>query len=168
MSAAAVNPAGVMYLSWQAGIGHMVSLGRDQSGVWGMRQHRLNDGTIAAVMPLEDAAMPVEIRETGGHGTMVVFLGDGEDEDTTRPPHGETGERWLRKAINQRFYELPDWAVVKVREIRNAGDQSAESTTGRRPGSAITLRPARSRQAWSKSQALASTGGSSTTVTPSA
>lgn len=125
VSAAAVNPAGVMYLSWQAGIGHMVSLGRDQSGVWGMRQHRLSDGTIAAVMPLEDAAMPAEIRQAGGHGTMVVFLGDGEDDDTTRPPHGETGERWLRKAINQRFYELPDWAVVKVREIRNAGDQSA-------------------------------------------
>ena len=76
-------------------------------------------------MPLEDAAMPAEIREAGGLGTMVVFLGDGEDDDTTRPPHGETGERWLRKAINQRFYELPDWAVVKVREIRNAGDQSA-------------------------------------------
>lgn len=125
VSAAAVNPAGVMYLSWQKGIGHMVSLGRDHDGVWGMRQHRLSDGTIAAVMPLDDAAMPKEVRRAGGHGTMVVFLGDGEDDDTTQPPHGETGERWLRKAINQRFYELPNWAVVKVREIRNAGEQSA-------------------------------------------
>ena len=90
-----------------------------------MRQHRLADGTIAAVIPLDDSAMPGEIRDAGGHGTMVVFLGTDQDDDTTGPPAGETGERWLRKAINQRFYELPDWVIVKVREIRNAGEQSA-------------------------------------------
>ena len=125
VSAAAVNPAGVIYLSWQNGIGNMVSLGRDAAGVWGMRQHRLADGTIAAVIPLDDSAMPGEIRDAGGHGTMVVFLGTDQDDDTTGPPAGETGERWLRKAINQRFYSCPDWVIVKVREIRNAGEQSA-------------------------------------------
>ena len=35
VSAAAVNPAGVIYLSWQNGIGNMVSLGRDAAGCGG-------------------------------------------------------------------------------------------------------------------------------------
>jgi hypothetical protein len=121
VSAAAVNPHGVVYLSWRDGVGHMVTLGRDPSGVRGMRQHRLTDGTITATMPLDDDAMPAEIRAAGGHGTMVVFLGHHEQEDTTLPPAGRGGERWLSKAINQRFYELPDWASVRVREIRVAG-----------------------------------------------
>ena len=127
VSAAAVNPRGVMYLSWRDGAGHMVELGRDAGGVWGMRQHRLDDGTIVAAMPLDDDAMPEQIRAAGGHGTMVVFLGDSDEHDTTLPPAGETGERWLSRAINQRFYELPDWVTIKIREVRTAGSEQTVS-----------------------------------------
>ena len=121
VSAAAVNPRGVMYLSWQQGAGHMIELGRDASGIWGMRQHRLGDGTITAAMPLDEESMPEQIRASGGHGTMVVFLGESDEHDTTLPPAGETGERWLVRAINQRFYELPDWVTIRVREVRSTG-----------------------------------------------
>ncbi len=111
----------MIYLSWQGGAGHMIELGRDHSGTWGMRQHRLGDGSIAAAMPIDEESMPEQIAAAGGHGTMVVFLGESEEHDTTLPPAGESGERWLVRAINQRFYELPDWVTVKVREVRSTG-----------------------------------------------
>ncbi len=118
VSAAPGNPRGVIYCTWRDGQGSMVELGRDEAGVWGMRQHRLRDGNVVVLVPLEPEAKPPELRGHD-HGTMVVFLGQSADHDTTHPPpEAENGEKWMAKALNQRFYTLPDYVEVKVRETK--------------------------------------------------
>jgi hypothetical protein len=124
VSAAVGNPRGVIYASWQHGSGHIMDTGRDSEGVWGLRQHRRRDGTVTAVIPVDDAVKPDELRGLD-HGTVVTFLGASDDDDTTQRPSGETSDRWIAKTLNQRFYELPSWATVRVREIRVAGDERA-------------------------------------------
>jgi hypothetical protein len=51
-----------------------------------------------------------------------IHEGFGNDESVDKLrgsyPRTETGERCLRRAINQRFYTLPAYACVKVREPR--------------------------------------------------
>ncbi len=122
VSAAVANAHGVIYASWHQGAGHMVELGRDYSGTWGMRQHRRRNGDVTAVLPLTDALKVTQLAELD-HGTSVTFLGEDENQDTTLPPGGERGERWITKNLNQRFYELPAWATIRVREIRVQGEQ---------------------------------------------
>lgn len=120
VSAAVSNPLGVVYASWQDGVGHTVELGRDEAGTWGMRQHRRPDGDVTAVVPVPPDLKPPELGEAD-HGTVVTFLGETEEQDTTLAPRGERGERWIAKTLNQRFYELPEWVTVRVREIKVAG-----------------------------------------------
>jgi hypothetical protein len=48
--------AGAVCRSWKNGQGHMVELGRDADGRWGMRQHRLADGSVVTVLPITDHA----------------------------------------------------------------------------------------------------------------
>lgn len=124
VSAAVANSYGVVYASWKDGLGHMVELGRDTAGTWGMRQHRLKSGDVRAVVPLSDELKPADLSRLD-HGTVVTFLGDSEEQDTTAAPRGEQSERWIAKNLNQRFYELPDWVTVKVREIKVEGDARA-------------------------------------------
>ena len=122
VSAAVANPRGVIYMSWQHdGRGHLAELGRDPRGVWGMRQHRdPSTGDVLAIPELDDAAKPAELASLD-HGTVVTFLGETDDQDTTQATKGEKGNRWIAKNLNQRFYELPDWVTVKVREIKVSG-----------------------------------------------
>jgi hypothetical protein len=122
VSAAVGNAAGVIYASWQDGHGHMVELGRDSAGTWGMRQHRLRNGDVAAVVSVTDELRPTELARSE-HGTIVTFLGDNEGQDTTIAPTGERGDRWIAKNLNQRFYDLPDWVTIKVRETKTQGDR---------------------------------------------
>jgi hypothetical protein len=124
VSAAVRNPHGVIYTSWRAGLGHMVEVGRDRSGIWGMRQRALPDGDVSAVVPISDEAKPDQLAGLD-HGTIVTFLGEADDDDTTRPPTGERSERWIIKTLNQRFHALPDWVTIKVREERTNGEASS-------------------------------------------
>ncbi len=121
VSAAVANPRGVIYMSWRDGRGHLAELGRDRRGVWGMRQHRdPGTGDVLATPELDGAAKPVELAGLD-HGTAVTFLGETDDQDTTLAVKGEKGNRWIAKNLNQRFYELPAWVTVKVREIKVSG-----------------------------------------------
>lgn len=124
VSAAVANSYGVIYASWREARGHMVELGRDTSGTWGMRQQRLKNGDVTAVLPLSDELKPTDLHGLD-HGTIVTFLGDSETQDTTVPPPGERGDRWIAKTLNQRFYALPEWVTIKVREIKVHGQQRA-------------------------------------------
>ncbi len=124
VSAAVANAWGVIYASWRGAHGHMVELGRDGGGTWGMRQHRLKSGDVTAVLPLSDELKPPNLQGLD-HGTIVTFLGDSETQDTTLPPRGERGDRWIAKTLNQRFYALPEWVTIKVREIKVHGEQRA-------------------------------------------
>ncbi len=123
VSAAVGNSRGVIYMSWRDGYGHLAELGRDSHGTWGMRQHRDPwTGDVVAIPPLSADARPPELAGLD-HGTAVTFLGEGDDQDTTLPPRGEKGDRWIAKNLNQRFYELPSWVTIRVREIKVAGDR---------------------------------------------
>src|ERR1019366_3790463 len=113
-----------IYASWREAHGHMVELGRDATGTWGMRQHRLKNGDVTAVLPLSDELKPADLQGLD-HGTIVTFLGDSETQDTTLAPRGQRGERWMAKTLNQRFYTLPDWITIKVREIKVHREQRA-------------------------------------------
>jgi hypothetical protein len=130
VSAAGRNPQGVIYCSWRDGKGSMVELGRDAAGQWGMRRHRLSDGSVVAVVPLEDAAKPPEIMGLD-HGTMVVFLGEFADQDTTlAPPEAENKEKWIAKALNQRFFDVPEYVEVKAREVKLPDEEFLRTIRG--------------------------------------
>ena len=123
VSAAVANPRGVIYMSWHDGRGHLAELGRDRGGVWGMRQHRdPGTGNVFAIPELDNDAKPLDLAALD-HGTAVTFLGETDDQDTTLAVKGEKGNRWIAKNLNQRFFELPDWITVKVREIRVSGTE---------------------------------------------
>lgn len=124
VSAAVANPFGVVYASWKSGRGNMVELGRDSNGTWGMRQHRLKSGDVHAVVPVSNDLKPPEL-DGLDHGTLVTFSGSDASQDTTLPPRGERGERWIAKNLNQRFYEIPEWVTVKAREIKVEGTNRA-------------------------------------------
>ncbi|MFN8204563.1 MAG: hypothetical protein U0S48_18560 [Solirubrobacteraceae bacterium] len=133
VSAARFNPAGVQYFSWRDGIGSFVEFGRDRHGNWGMRQHRLPDGSVAAVLRVPDELKPDELRGLD-HGTMVVFLGERADHDTTLPPDGVEFRdyRWIAKYLNRRYYRLPDWLEIRVREDRGGGCASRRLIRGQK------------------------------------
>ncbi len=127
VSAGPQNPDGLIYCSWKEGVGSMVELRRDEhTNVWGLRQYRLDDGTVSSVLPLSDDVKPQPLRDID-HGTMVVFMGTGDADDTTQPPAGsENRDRWIAKALNQRFYRIPPGVEVKAAETKvgEAGDES--------------------------------------------
>jgi hypothetical protein len=132
ISAARTNPHGLIYCTWKEGSGSMVELGRDANGIWGMRQHQLADGSIVSVVSLEEAAKPPELAGFD-HGTMVVFLGHFEEEDTTLPPPDlDNRDKWISKALNQRLYDLPDYIEVKVLERKLDGSEYLRAVRGQR------------------------------------
>ena len=102
------NPAGLSYLSWTGDrdSGRTCTLAYDpDTAKWGLLE---NPETGEIVQRADSSLCPLEIQEAGWRGTAVVFHGRSADHDTTRPPAEELGVDWLVKAINQRFYELPD------------------------------------------------------------
>ncbi len=115
ISAATRNPAGVVYLSWKRAEGSMIHLYRDkETGQYGLRQWRHNDGSYAHFLPLEDDVRPEMIRE---HGTKVVLLGDRDDANTVQAlANTPSPSRWISKYLNTRFYRFPDGITVKARE----------------------------------------------------
>jgi hypothetical protein len=132
VSAARYNPAGVLYFTWRDGIGSYVELGRDRHGTWGMRQHRRPDGSVEAVLPAPEELKPTELADVD-HGTMVVFLGEHPEHDTTQPPDGsEHRDRWIAKYLNRRFYRIPDWVEVRAREERAGGAASMRQIRGQK------------------------------------
>jgi hypothetical protein len=124
ISAAARNPEGIIFRSWQDGRGHMVWLHRDADGRYGLKP--LNDAGEVCV-EVSDADKPTLTNERGvrerlidRHGTQVVFLGRSMSEDTCRAPDGVptggTNLRWISHYLNSRYFTLPDSVEVRVSE----------------------------------------------------
>jgi hypothetical protein len=111
------NQAGMIYLSWKDGQGWMIHLWRDpNTGEYGVCRQEREDGTIADYRRISDDLKPAMI---GTHGTMVVLLGNDEDENTMEPgaDTGLTGRRrWITKYLNTRYFRFPEGVEVKVRE----------------------------------------------------
>jgi Histidine kinase-, DNA gyrase B-, and HSP90-like ATPase len=115
IAAATRNPAGVLYLSWKNGDGSMIHLYRDEeSGQYGLKQWRHQDGSYAHYLTLDDDVRPEAIRQ---HGTKVVLLGVTDDCSTMQaPPNTPSPSRWISKYLNTRYYRFPEAVTVKVRE----------------------------------------------------
>jgi len=115
IAAATRNHVGLIYLSWVAGAGAMIHLWRDpRTGEYGLRRFELPDGTYNDWMPIENSVKPELITD---HGTMVVLLGNQEDEHTMRAPVGTPSpSRWIAKYLNTRYFKFPAGVAVKARE----------------------------------------------------
>jgi hypothetical protein len=109
------NHAGMLYLSWKDGIGHMTHLWRDpDTQQYGIARVQRPDGSFVDYSKLSDDVKPSIISD---HGTMVVLLGMTDDENTMEPPDGVEGrQRWITKYLNTRYFRFPTGVEVKVRE----------------------------------------------------
>lgn len=115
IAAATRNRAGVVYLSWKDGKGAMIHLWRNpETAEYGLKQLRLPSGKYAHWAPISDDLKPEQIKD---HGTMVILLGNDEDEDTIAAPAGAaTPSRWIARFLNSRFYRFPTGLAVRARE----------------------------------------------------
>jgi hypothetical protein len=125
------NHAGLLYMSWREGKGHLMHAWRDpRTGEYGIRQQVLASGEFAEVLPIGDEAKP-ELIHT--HGTAVVLIGMSDREDTMEPPPGAPSpSRWVARYLNTRYFEFPDGVVVSAREgWRYPKSNSARNTLRR-------------------------------------
>ena len=113
ISAAPRNPHGLVYMSWKNGVGHMIHLWYDkEEGVYGLKRWPKNNGEFWTVV--SDDLKPKEIKE---HGTVVVLLGQSDDDNTMEPPSGtQMRSRWILRYLNTRYFRFPQGVVVRARE----------------------------------------------------
>jgi hypothetical protein len=109
------NHAGLIYLSWQNGLGHMIHVWRDpDTGVYGLRRFERPDGSADYWTTVDNAIKPEQI---GAHGTMVILLGNNPEENTLQSPPGTPmPSRWILRYLNSRYFHFPKNVVVKSRE----------------------------------------------------
>ena len=104
IAAAPRNRHGLIYMSWKAGIGHMIHLWRDpEENVYGLKRWAKNEGEFWT--PASDDLKPKEIKE---HGTLVVLIGNSDDENTMdAPPGTPMRSRWILRYLNTRYFRFP-------------------------------------------------------------
>lgn len=109
------NHAGIIYLSWKDGQGYMIHIWRDPAtGVYGLRRFERPDGSAEYWTAVEDAVKPEQV---GKHGTMVILLGNDDEENTMQAPSGAAmPSRWILRYLNSRYFRFPKGITVKARE----------------------------------------------------
>jgi hypothetical protein len=118
ITAGVENPTGLIYKSWTKNYpdGIFATLWKDNDAyVYGLKQYQVGE-TFQHFAPLSNqVSKPSEIDESG---TSVVLMGKSEDENT----YLRSGEKfkWLISYLNERYFELPENTVLKVREFQNA------------------------------------------------
>jgi len=115
IAAAPRNRAGLLYLSWKDGVGHMIHLWRDpETGNYGLRQLELPDGSFGYWAYVHDDVKPDLIDK---HGTMVILFGNEIDADTMAAPDGTPSpSRWVTRFLNTRYFRFPEGVTVRARE----------------------------------------------------
>lgn len=115
VAAATRNHAGLIYVSWKDGVGSMIHLWRDPAtGQYGLRQFERKDGTFSHWVKVEDSIKPEQIED---HGTMVILLGNGMDENTMlAPKEAASPSRWVARYLNTRYFTFPEGVMVRARE----------------------------------------------------
>ena len=132
ISAAPLNPEGIVYLSWKHGKGYMIHLYRDaEENEYGLL--RFESGEFWA--HIGNDLKPEPIKE---NGTMVVLLGKTTEENTmVAPPRATMPKKWVLRYLNSRFYRFPEGIQVKAREGWDLpkGDQHSflRTVTGQGP-----------------------------------
>lgn len=110
------NPCGVIYKSWKNGSGNMVLLKKKDDGQYGFHQFRVGaEYKYYRPLKMDDKH---EIMKDG-HGTIVIFLGEYEDENTAFK-NVDGGTRQLNFAFTKRFLSIPKNIEIKVMEGRGS------------------------------------------------
>lgn len=112
------NKEGLVYLSWRDARGNMVELHLDEeAGVYGLKLLDDKFGQPTYVRPMSDVAKPTIISTSG---TKVILLGSTADDQTWKRPEGIPGgeTNWLYKALNTRYFRIPDGITVQVRNLK--------------------------------------------------
>lgn len=125
VSALTFNKAGVLYMSWKNGEGAMIHLAQDEkTGFYGLNQLERPDGTFGWWSPIGNKDKPGQI---GDHGTVVVLLGDTDDEDTFERPEGSSlpVSRWVITYLQRKYLHFPHGITVRARR------QAEDSAEGR-------------------------------------
>jgi hypothetical protein len=117
IAAATRNPEGLVYLSWQEGVGAGIQLVRDGSGQYGLIQF----DDYRHVFDAEKANLP-EDHAIEDNGTCVILLGNEANEDTAVGPTGQ----WIRKYLNTRYFVIPKNISIHCRTV-------GKTDTGLRP-----------------------------------
>jgi hypothetical protein len=109
------NHVGLVYLSWKEGRGYMIHVWRDPlSGVYGLRRFERPDGSFEYWTAIEDTIKPEAIDK---HGTMVILLGNADDESTITAPSGALmPSRWILRYLNSHYFRFPKGIGLKARE----------------------------------------------------
>ncbi len=111
------NHEGLVYLSWNGGVGSMIHLWRDpDSGEYGLRQLDRGNGTFGHWAHVAGLVKPTKDPEITDHGTKVVLLG-GLDENTMVASSGSPSpSRWVVRYLSTRYFRFPEGITVKARE----------------------------------------------------
>lgn len=115
VAAATRNKVGLVYLSWKAGEGSMIHLRRNpDTGQYGLLQFKQPDGTYAHWAKVDDVVKPDIIN---GHGTVVILLGDSDEENTFQMPEGArlASSEWIAHYLNSRYFTLSEDITIKAR-----------------------------------------------------
>jgi hypothetical protein len=113
ISAAPLNPHGLVYMSWKGGVGHMIHLWFDpEERVYGLKRWPKNHGEFWT--GVSNDIRPKEITD---HGTVVVLLGKSDDDNTMEPPpNTPMKSRWILRYLNTRYFRFPKGVTVRARE----------------------------------------------------
>lgn len=102
------NPAGVLYRSWQNGVGFEAILGKRPDGRYGF---------LKPVEKIDNSLMPDLIKESNQTGTIVTLLGyDLNKTDTLESPIDFAGKKanWLAWVLNHRYYDFPAGITINT------------------------------------------------------
>ena len=111
ISAAPLNPYGLVYLSWKDGRGYMVNMykeiGQQQYGL-----KRFPNGQYWTY--IQNDLKPAEIDDSG---TMVILLGKSSEDSTIDAPSGSPApQSWLVRYLNSRYFTFPEGITLHVRQ----------------------------------------------------
>lgn len=113
IAAAPRNPAGLVYMSWKKGVGHMVHLWLDPTEkVYGLKRWPQNNGEFWC-----QVSNDLKPQQIASNGTVVSLLGRSDDDNTMAPPTGTPMKsRWVLRYLNTRYFRFPKGISVKARE----------------------------------------------------
>lgn len=132
VSALTFNKAGILYFSWKDGQGSMIHLSQDpETGVYGLNKLQAPDGTYGWWSPiggLSPTGQKIKPKAIGRHGTMVVLLGDTEEQDTFEKPEGSDlpAAYWVSTYLRRKYFRFPEGVTVRAREQSTPSGKGVE------------------------------------------
>jgi hypothetical protein len=117
------NQAGLLYASWRSpeDPGAAILLWRDPiTKQYGVKRQDLGAGVFSDFIVPRPELKTKEIQEAG-HGTVVVFMGNSDSEDTFSEPPRASGVvssvEWVAKYLEARYLSFPEGIEVRAQDV---------------------------------------------------